>query len=118
VLLIHKGRESLLHGRSPHFIAHALRICVVVIWLSAVGATNVVVLVVHAGLGVAVLWLRIGIAILGSSRRRNSLLRGRLPAHRRHVRAAVGTGVPARLVVIGRRWGLKDWRGAIATTGV
>jgi hypothetical protein len=101
-----------LHSRRPHFVAHPLLVGVVVVGLSAVWAADVVILVVHAVLRVAVLGLGVDVAVVSGSRRWEGLLRRRLPAHGCHVRAAVCT-VRARLVVVCRRRRLKDWWRAV-----
>jgi hypothetical protein len=108
VLVIQKDLNRLLHRRRPQIIAHALRVGIVVVRLGAVGAADGVVLVVHAVLRVAVLGLGVNVAVVGLARRGKSLLRGRLPAHCRHVRAAVGTYGTARLVVVRSCGGLEN----------
>jgi hypothetical protein len=85
-----------------------LRVGVVVIRLGAVGTADVVVLVVHAVLCVAVLGLRVNVAVIGLAGRRKSLLRRRLPAHGRHVRATVRAHCTTRLVVIRSCGGLEN----------
>jgi hypothetical protein len=76
VLVIQKDMNSLLHRRRPQVVAHALRVGIVVVRLGAVGTADVVVLVVHAVLGVAVLGLGVDIAVIRLSRRGQGLLRG------------------------------------------
>lgn len=76
-VVIQRRRErretELLHGGGPHLTAHPLLIRIVVIWLSAVGASDIVVLVVHAVLRV-VLRLWVNVAVVCSTRGRNGLL--------------------------------------------
>jgi hypothetical protein len=76
VLVIQKDMDSLLHRRRPQVIAHALRVGIIVVRLGAVGAANVVVLVVHAVLCVAVLRFGVHVAVVGLAGRGKSLLRG------------------------------------------
>jgi hypothetical protein len=75
VLVIQKDMRNLLHRGRPQVVTHALRVGVVVVGLGAVGAADVVVLVVHAVLRVAILRLRVDIAIVGLSWRGKRLLR-------------------------------------------
>jgi hypothetical protein len=70
VLVIQNDIDSLLHRRRPQVIAHALRVGIVVVRLGAVRAANVVVLVVHAVLCVAVLRLGVDVSVIGLSWRR------------------------------------------------
>ena len=71
----YKGRANhLLHSRCPHLIAHPLLVWVVVVRLGAVGTADVVILIVHAVLRVAVLRLGVYVAVVGSSWRGKSLL--------------------------------------------
>jgi hypothetical protein len=72
--VIQKDVRSLLHRRRPQVVTHALGVCVVMVRLRAVRAADVVVLVVHAVLCVAVLWLRVDITVVCLSRRGESLL--------------------------------------------
>ena len=64
---------GLLNGRRPHLVAHPLLVGVVVVRLSAVWATDVVVLVVHAILRL-VLGLRVDVSVVTSAWRRQGLL--------------------------------------------
>jgi hypothetical protein len=66
---------NLLHGGCPQVVTHALWVGVVMVRIGAVGATDVVVvLVVHATLCVAILWFRVYIAVVSCSRRWKGLL--------------------------------------------
>jgi hypothetical protein len=106
----------LLDGRSPHLIAHPLLIRIVVVGLSAVRATDVIVVgVIHVVLLVLSMGIRVDVGIVTRTRRRQSLLRGRLPAHRGHVGAAVGAAGPYGLVVIGGCRRLQDRRRAVTS---
>lgn len=99
---------ELLDSRSPHSsLGEPLLVGIIVIWLRAVGAADVRVAVVHVVLAAAVVGVRVYI-VLSCSRRGKCLLRGRLPAHRGHVRAAIRASRTASLVVIGRYRRLQD----------
>ena len=67
---------GLLHSRSPHLTTHSLSVLIVVIWLRAVWSADVVVLIIHAVLSIPILWFRVYVTIISSSRRRKSLLGG------------------------------------------
>ena len=62
-----------MNGRGPHLVTHALLVGVVMVGLSAVWATDVVVLVVHAVLCL-VLRLRVDVAVVASAWRWQGLL--------------------------------------------
>ena len=62
-----------MNGGSPHLVTHPLLIRVVVVWFGAVWAADVVVLVVHAVLGL-VLRLGVDVAIVIGSGRWEGLL--------------------------------------------
>jgi len=76
VLVIQSEVRCLLHSGRPQVVTHALRVGIVMVRLRAVGAADVVVLVVHAVLGVTVLWLRVHVTVVCCSRRWQGLLRG------------------------------------------
>jgi len=65
---------TLLDSRSPHSVAHLAVVGIVVVRLSAVGTTDVVLLVVHSVLCLVLgLWVDVAVVVLGS-RRGESLL--------------------------------------------
>lgn len=76
VLVIQGEVGDLLHGGRPDPVVHAVRALIVVVRLGAVRSANVLVLVVHAVLCVAVLWFRVYVAVVTISWRRKGLLRG------------------------------------------
>lgn len=112
------GITASLHRRSPHLVRHPLLVGIVVVRLRAVGSPNVVVLVIHVVVRPAVRGLRVDVVVLTGTRRRQSLLRGRLPSHGSHVRASIGAASALGLPMVGRRRWLEDRRRVAVPSGV